>query len=98
MSNVFKLGKGPEQCPCKRLTLNSLKIFDVPPVDNFVKSTRRYDYVIFTTMSDLYISNYPDLHMSVSPAILKFQHNRKKEYRGSRFRNTKRRCIFCIIP
>ncbi len=77
MSNVFKLGKGPEQCPCKRLTLNYLKIFDVPPVDNFVKSTHLYDYVIFTTMSDLSISNYPDLHMSVSPAILKFQQQKE---------------------
>jgi len=79
MSNVSKLGKGPEHCPCKRLTLNSLKIFDVPPVDNFVKSTRRYDYMIFTTMSDLSISNYPDLHMSVSPAILEISTQQKRK-------------------
>ena len=83
MSNVFKLGKGPEHCPCKRLTLNSLKIFDVPPVDNFVKSTRRYDQVIFPTMSDLSISNYPDLHMSVSPAILKFQQTKRRKTHGT---------------
>jgi len=30
-------------------------------------------------MSDLSISNYPDLHMSVSPAILEISTNRKKE-------------------
>jgi hypothetical protein len=62
----------------KLLTLKSLQNFDVPPVDNFVKSTRRYDYVIFTTMSDLSISNYPDLHMSVSPAILKISTQQKE--------------------
>jgi len=35
LPHVFKLGKGPEHCPCKRLTT----FFD-PPVDNSVDKLR----------------------------------------------------------
>jgi hypothetical protein len=63
----------------KNCSFNSLENFLGPPVDNFVKSTRRYDGVIFCKMSVLSMLAYPDLHMSVSPAILKISTKQKGE-------------------
>ena len=51
LSHVFKLGKGPKQVHVNCLT--SPQNFDVPPVDNFVKSTRRVYECYFYHMIEM---------------------------------------------
>jgi len=81
MSNVFKLGKGPEygHVNC------SLFIFQKiarPAFGNFVKSTHRYlrcDLRHPVKMSDLSIFNYLDLHLSALGCMIDYINKQKGE-------------------